>query len=247
VKLLIDGDVFLFTICQACEREIEWNPDDFSNTIHLDEAKSMFYTAVEGLKESLCCETSLIALSGDRSLNWRRKVLPGYKSNRSGRKPTGYKALENWVRQIYNTKSYPTLEADDVLGIEQTSPQEDRTIIVSSDKDMFTLPGLFARLDANSLTTYTLHQVSDDLARRSHFTQTLTGDKTDGYPGCPGIGEKTAEKVLVDGTWQEVKLAFEKAGLSEEVALQNARVARILHGSEYNVKTGKVTLWNPSN
>ncbi len=33
-------------------------------------------------------------------------------------------------------------------------------------------------------------------ADRYHLYQTLVGDATDGYPGCPGVGEVAANKVL---------------------------------------------------
>ena len=93
--------------------------------------------------------------------------------------------------------------------------------------------------------------------------QTLTGDTTDGYTGCPGIGPKTAEKILqaalAEGTteanpaqlreiyWQHVVKAYAKAGLSEEEALTQARVARICRNSDYDFKTKQVILWSPNN
>jgi len=74
--------------------------------------------------------------------------------------------------------------------------------------------------------------------------QTLMGDSTDNYKGCPKVGLKTAEKILAENsTWETVVAAFEKAGLSEEDALENARLARILRDGEYNNETGEVKLW----
>ena len=40
--------------------------------------------------------------------------------------------------------------------------------------------------------------------------------------------------------------AFHKAGLTEEDALVQARVARILRADDYNFKNGEITLWEPS-
>ena len=40
--------------------------------------------------------------------------------------------------------------------------------------------------------------------------------------------------------------AYKKNKLSEDVALQQAQVARICHASDFNFDTGKVTLWNPT-
>jgi len=242
--ILIDGDVFLFTTCSACQIDLQWGQDDHTVTIHMDEARGVFNAAIDSLKESFNTGSVLIALSGDRMKNWRRDVMPGYKSHRSGRKPPGYRALESWVKQTYSTVCFDNLEADDCLGIYHTATNPE-SVVVSIDKDMFTLPGKFARLKNHSLTEYEFHDVSEEEARLYHLKQALIGDKTDGYPGCPGVGEVSAEKVLKDGTWAEIVSTYEKKGLSEEVALENARVARILHHDEYNVKTGRVSLWSP--
>ena len=75
--------------------------------------------------------------------------------------------------------------------------------------------------------------------------QTLVGDSTDNYKGCPAVGAKTADKLLQENgaTWQTVVDAFADKGLGEEIAIENARLARILRDGEYNFKTKKVKLW----
>lgn len=78
--------------------------------------------------------------------------------------------------------------------------------------------------------------------------QTLCGDSTDGYKGCPSVGAKTAEKILDVPTgdmWSEVLATYEKKGLTYEDALIQARIARILRGDEYNLDTGEMNLWTP--
>ena len=79
--------------------------------------------------------------------------------------------------------------------------------------------------------------------------QTLTGDVTDNYKGCPGVGPKGAEKILagleVEEMWPAVLEKFEKAGLFKEEALVQSRIAHILHPSEYDVDTHEVRLWDP--
>jgi len=63
-----------------------------------------------------------------------------------------------------------------------------------------------------------------------HLIQTLAGDQTDGYSGVPGIGIKRAVALFEeDGyTWKTVVKAFEDKDLTEDDALMNARLARIL-------------------
>jgi DNA polymerase-1 len=70
--------------------------------------------------------------------------------------------------------------------------------------------------------------------------QALTGDQTDGYQGCPGVGPVKAEKILSkvkDGKYYEaVRDTFIQAGYTEEDAIRNIRLATILTSD----------LWNPA-
>ena len=85
---------------------------------------------------------------------------------------------------------------------------------------------------------------------RWFYKQTLMGDSADNYKGCPGVGPVKADKILKEETdekvlWGEVVNAFEKAGLTEEDAIENARLAYLLKDGDYNFETKEVTLWQP--
>jgi DNA polymerase-1 len=236
-SLLIDGDIFLYQVASAVEEPTHWGDDIW--TLHSDmrTAREVFDMEIKKLQKRLNVKKVVIALS-DPDRNWRRSVLHSYKANRRGnRKPVVYVPLREHAAETYETVWYPTLEADDVLGLLAT---ED-TIIVSDDKDLKTIPGTLYVPYKDELL-----EVTQENADRYHLVQTLTGDSVDGYKGCPGIGPKKAEKVLEEGTWDEVVEAYEKAGLSESVALVQARVARILRSGEYNYKTKEVNLWKPT-
>ena len=59
----------------------------------------------------------------DHAGNFRKEIFPDYKSGRrKTRKPVGYVAFCDWVRETYSTASRPMLEADDVMGIIATMP-----------------------------------------------------------------------------------------------------------------------------
>ncbi len=152
--------------------------------------------------------------------------------------------LRSWMLKAFDAVTMPSLEADDVCGIMATDPsaKEDR-IIVSEDKDLKTIPGLLYNPNHD-----TLEEIDELQADYWHMTQTLVGDATDGYAGCPSIGPVTAEKILKDATslsemWERVVRTYEKKNLSEEAALTQARVARILRHQDY--KEGKPILWTP--
>ena len=81
-----------------------------------------------------------------------------------------------------------------------------------------------------------------------HLIQTLAGDQTDGYAGCPGIGVKRAITLFEEKgySWKTVTQAFADKDLSEDVALENARLAKILTASDYDFHKQQPILWTPA-
>jgi DNA polymerase-1 len=173
--------------------------------------------------------------------------MPSYKAHRkTNRKPVVYSALKEYIRMAYRVYESPTLEADDVLGLLATGAYpgiRDPMIVVSADKDLKTIPCRLHNPNDGSERTIGLEE-----ANYNHLYQTLIGDTSDGYPGCPGVGPKTAEKLLAEhgAVWSTVVNAYTKAGLNEHEALQQARVARILRKGEYSFRTNRVKLWTPA-
>ena len=102
--------------------------------------------------------------------------------------------------------------------------------------------------------------IVDDIYCDKHFySQVLIGDSTDNIPGCPGVGKVTAKKIVDNlntaepvECWQEIVGQFKKALKKKDdlrepatVALEQARLVRILRHGEYNAKTSTVDLWTP--
>jgi len=130
------------------------------------------------------------------------------------------------------------LEADDAMGIYAT--QHPGNIIVSPDKDMKQIPGKLYNLE-DTIT------ITPEEGAKWHLIQTLAGDQTDGYSGVPGIGVKRAETLFnKEGySWATVVKAFTDKGLTEEDALLNARLARILTIEDYETEQQEPKLWTP--
>lgn len=240
--ILIDGDILAYRTAAAVEYAVCWDADQdlWSLTADAREAKQRIDLEIVALKQRLEADKVLIAFSDAK--NFRKEVLPTYKWNRKAtRKPTILPELRDYCINTYPTRVIPRLEADDVLGILGTSRTLKGTkIIVSEDKDLLQIPGYVYRPSED-----TVHKISKQKADRWFFTQVLTGDSTDGYTGLPGCGPKTAEKILQVGCWGEVVEAYENKGLNENEALTQARVARILRASDFNLRTRKVKLWAP--
>lgn len=245
--LLIDGDVIAYTAASAVEQEYDWGDDLWTLHSDLNEAKVKTRDSIGSLVTRLSADHVVLAFSD--TVNFRKSFFPDYKSNRKAkRKPLALKELKEWMGEQYETWVRPGLEGDDVLGILSTHPKmfPGEKIIVSIDKDFKTVPGYFFNPDKDTQPQFFDERTADYW----HMMQTLMGDATDGYPGCPGIGPKTAEKLLSDPDgpdwWTTVVGTYEKKGLTEEDALTQARCARILRYSDYDFKNKEPILWHPA-
>lgn len=245
--LLIDGDIFAYQIAAASERPIDWGGDLW--TLHSDmaEARIKLYDRLQNIQETLEADDMIVCLSDDD--NFRKRIYPKYKSNRDGkRRPMILVPLKEYIEDTYTTYKRPSLEADDVLGILSTSKKivKGERVIVSMDKDLKTIPGLFYNLNNPEFGVQVIDEAEADYW---HMYQTLCGDTSDGYPGCPGVGPKKAERLLEGlspaDMWPAVAEAFVKAKLSEQEALVMARVARILRVQDYNFQKKEPHLWKP--
>lgn len=247
--LLIDGDTLIYEASASTEYEAQW--DEWLWTLHgdLEAARTHLDRSLAEIREKLSADRMVIALSDEA--RWRPSVMPSYKAKRSKtRKPVTYKPLREYCHETMEVFQRPSLEGDDVLGILATHPKfiQGEKIVVSIDKDMKTIPGLHVNYQhARDNENWEAHFITEEMADRYHLFQTLTGDQTDNYPGCPGIGPVKAERILaVSPTWAAVVKAYTDAGLSEQVALQNAQVARICRATDYDFTKKEVRLWTPT-
>lgn len=240
--LLIDGDVFVYRHTSAVETPIHWGDDLW--TLHSDagEATQRLDIQLKSLVQELEADSVIVTFSS--SLNFRNSVLPSYKGNRTRRKPVAYSAVRKHCLETHTCMTLPFLEADDTMGILATGRRvKGRRIVVTIDKDLKSVPCNFYNPLKPEEGVLVISKAEADI---NHLTQTLTGDATDGYRGCPGVGAKKAAKILAaDPTWERVKEAYEDSGLNEAEALTQARVARICRASDYNFKQKQVRLWTP--
>ena len=238
MKLLIDADFTVYKSCSAAETEIDWGDDTILVTSKFSDAYNATKRELTKLKNKFGAFTPLVLFFSD-STNFRKKILPEYKGHRNRKKPCGYKRVINKLKEEYEVILMPTLEADDSLGIYAT--QHPGNIIVSPDKDMKQIPGELYNLDE----TFT---VTKEGGAAWHLIQSISGDQTDGYGGVPGIGVKRAEALFKEKgySWKTVVNAFKEKDLSEEDALINARLAKILTKDDYDFKKRRPILWSPS-
>ena len=237
MKLLIDADCIVYKSSAAAEYDIDWGNDVILVGSKFSDAYANTQREINRIKQNFF-DADVILFFSD-SVNFRKRVAPDYKGHRNRKKPCGYKRVIHALHEEYEVIIMPELEADDAMGVYATS--NDDCIICSPDKDMRQIPGdLYNFTDA-------VETITAEDARNWHFIQTLAGDQTDGYSGVPGIGIKRAVALFEElgYCWETVRDAFDSKGLGEDIALLNARLAKILQVEDYDFSKECVIPWTP--
>lgn len=239
MSLLIDADYIVYKCCAACETEIDYGDDVIVVTSKFSEALAAVERDLYNIANDLGHFDDSILFFSD-SNNFRKSLDPNYKGHRNRKKPCGYKRVIKALQETFPVVIIPTLEADDALGIYAT--REQGHIICSPDKDMRQIPGeLYNFTDG-------VEYITKEEGDRWHLIQTMAGDQTDGYSGVPGIGIKRADALLEQhgSNWQTVVDAFAEKDLDEDVALLNARLAKILQAENYDFLNEQIKHWVPA-
>jgi len=239
MKLLIDADYIVYKSCAGAEDEIDFGDDVILVVSKFSEALSNVQRELSKIKTNFMWDVPEMVLFFSDSKNFRKKIYPDYKGHRNRKKPCGYRRVIAELSKQYKVIRMPELEADDAMGIYATA--NPGNIIVSPDKDMRQIPGKLYNLDE-------VIDITPEEGMKWHLIQTLAGDQTDGYSGVPGIGIKRAVTLFEENgyTWETVVKAFADKGLDEEVALTNARLARILTHEDFDQLKQQVIRWTPA-
>lgn len=235
--LLIDSDFLAYKAAQACEIGIDFGEDVIIAQSQFSEVLRVFHNELNKVTKAMMEDDFILYFSSTE--NFRKKIYPDYKGHRNRKKPCGYRRVITELTKSYEVIRLPELEADDAMGIYATA--HEGNVICSPDKDMRQIPGRL--FDMKELT-----MIDPVEGAKWHLIQTLAGDQTDGYSGVPGIGIKRAVTLFEeDGyTWQTVVKAFEAKDLTEDDALMNARLARILTCNDYDPIQHTVIPWTPA-
>jgi DNA polymerase-1 len=153
-----------------------------------------------------------LAVAFDRpEPTFRHEIVEGYKATRSAA-PDILRQQLGLVRQVVETMRVPVMEAvgyeaDDVLATLATkgAAAGDDVIVVTGDRDAYQLvedPHIRVLYNRRGVSDYVLYDEAGIVARTGvtplqypEFAA-LRGDPSDNLPGVPGVGEKTAAKLI---------------------------------------------------
>lgn len=155
---------------------------------------------------------------------FRHEMVDTYKANRDAT-PDILREQMGLVRQVVDAFRLPVVthegfEADDVIATLATRSAQagDDVIIVTGDRDSYQLvedPHIKVLYNKRGVSDYALYDEAGIEARTgvkpSDYVEyaALRGDKSDNLPGVPGVGEKTAAKLIntyggIDGIYAAV-------------------------------------------
>ncbi len=213
--------------------------------------------------------THIAVVFDHKSPNVRVQEFPYYKAHRQ-ETPEDIRASEPWIRKIIEAYHIPILEtpgyeADDVIGtLAKVAEKEGYEVyMMTPDKD-------FAQLVSEHIYMYKPGRQGNgaevlgvDEVREKFQVETpeqvidilgLMGDSADNIPGIPGVGEKTAIKLikqfgsvenLLENTDQLKGKQKEKVEANMQQALDSKKLATILLDAPVPFEPEKLVLEEP--
>ena len=153
---------------------------------------------------------------------FRHERNPEYKAGREAA-PDILRQQMGLVREVVDALAFPVIEkegyeADDVIATIATWARDDdqEVIIVTGDRDSYQLvedPYVKVLYNKRGVSDYALYDEAGILERTGVkpvdyvMYASMRGDKSDNLPGVPGVGEKTAAKLInkyggIDGIYE---------------------------------------------
>jgi DNA polymerase-1 len=224
---------------------------------------SMLYKLLEDEKPDY------LAVAFDKGgSTFRTEVFPEYKGTRKGA-PDEFKPQLPLLREVLTALNVPwfrvdNFEADDLLGTlsRQASDLGIHTLVVTGDRDALQLIGdnvttVYTKRGITDVIRYDPATLKEELGLTPHQIidlKGLMGDSSDNIPGVPGVGEKTAMKLLqeygsVEGVYEhldQIKGALkEKLEANRDLAILSKHLATIVCDAPVTFETDTFRLREP--
>jgi DNA polymerase I len=215
--MLIDGNSLAYRAFHALPQDIALASGQVTNAVY--GFTSMLLNLIRDH------QPEVVTVAFDRpERTFRHEAVETYKANRVAA-PDILREQMGLVRQVVETLRLPIVdaagyEADDVIATLATQARDrgEEVLIVSGDRDEFQLVEdplikiLYNRRGVSDYVTYDEAGIAEKTGVPPHLYPqyaALRGDTSDNLPGVPGVGEKTAAKLIttyggIDGIYEHV-------------------------------------------
>jgi DNA polymerase-1 len=257
--LLLDGMSLAFRAYFALPDTLATSTGVVTNAVH-GFASMLVYLIREQ-------RPSALAVAFDApGATFRDEILEDYKAGRA-ETPWLLPPQFDMIREVMEALAIPVVEApgfeaDDVIATLATEAVERQgeVVIVTGDRDSFQLvqdPYVRVLYNKRGVSDYALYDETGIFERTgvppSQYVllASLRGDPSDNLPGVPGVGEKTAAKLLttygdLDGIFENLDALTpklrENLAANEELARSNARIIPLVRDVPLDVDVAHLTL-----
>ena len=257
--LLLDGMSLAFRAYFALPDTLATSTGVVTNAVH-----GFTSMVVYLIKEH---QPSALAVAFDApGPTFRDEMLEDYKAGRA-QTPWLLPPQFDMIREVMASLAIPVVEApgfeaDDVIATLATEAAERQSevVIVTGDRDSFQLitdPYIRVLYNKRGVSDYALYDEAGIMERtgvppsKYVLLASLRGDPSDNLPGIPGVGEKTAAKLLtkygdLDGVFshldEQTPKLRENLTEHQELARSNARIIPLVRDVPLAVSVDQLTL-----
>ena len=154
----------------------------------------------------------MIAFDSKTAANVRKQQYSGYKASRHGM-PEELAYQMPQIKELLTAMNItyielPDFEGDDIIGTaaKRFANEETEVYLLSGDRDLFQLiqDNIIMRIPRTKMgktetEIYDVEKINEEMGLTPTELidlKALMGDSSDEIPGCPGVGQKTATKLL---------------------------------------------------
>jgi len=199
MKVIFDADSLIYASCFK-GKDNRLDKDDLFETdvdVAFDKFTDGFQRCLSFLEDKVAVD-EVVFCNGSIN-NFRKKITPTYKANRTAKKPEILGALHNLVKFSYDSVWGDGVETDDVVATlwaeEVKKNGVDNVIIMSLDKDYKQFPCWFYDYNYKNRE---LIKITEEEALNNFYSQMIIGDTADNIKVCKGYGKAYALKLFKD-------------------------------------------------
>lgn len=259
MRILVDSDVFAYSCGFASQKTVmfeEGVPEIVAEPV--ENALSLCKTALTNIYNEVAeallkssgesCKNLELFLTGKDNFRDKVATIRPYKGNRLNKpKPVHYKAIRQYMVEVWGAKVVDGYEADDAVTMESYALKHDpdRVLIASVDKDLKTVPGLLYSFKKKELLLLT-----EEEARGNFYRQILEGDSSDNVVGCFRCGEKASAEMIKDdmdekSQWEAVLCAYKDSVRHKKCPYTDPAAAAIETATLLHMLRSENDKWSP--
>lgn len=205
--------------------------------------------SIKGLIEKFPDTNQVIACWDGGKSKWRKEFYPGYKAQRDYGNQDEEKA-ENYAKlwkqidilhevlPMFNVHSIRVQdqEADDLIA-SACKVLEGNKMIITSDKDMLQListeVSVYSPYKDRVISPLSFYEETGVTQPAYLGYRALLGDSSDNIPGVPGIGEKTAKRLM--DTYGHIDNVLNAQGDDKKTLMKSERTKKIYSPENINI------------